>query len=83
MTTRQWMILMLSLLLIAVVLGIAAPECDRACFESYANKYLEALVVHNPSRVPIAKNIKFTENGKIHRIHTILISAPYGMKQGW
>jgi len=23
------------------------------------------------------------KNGKIHRIHTILISAPYGMKQGW
>ena len=44
--------------------GVAAPECGRACLEGFANQYLDALVAHDPSRVPLAKNVKFTENGQ-------------------
>ncbi len=40
------------------------PEhCDRACLEDFANQYLDALVAHNPFGLPLAKDVKFTENG--------------------
>jgi hypothetical protein len=42
----------------------APPDCDRVCLEQFANLYLDALVAHDPSRVPLAKNAKFTENGQ-------------------
>jgi hypothetical protein len=42
----------------------AAAECGRACLEGFANQYLDALVAHDPSRIPIAGNVKFTENGQ-------------------
>jgi hypothetical protein len=40
------------------------PDCDRGCLEGFARQYLDALVAHDPSRVPLAKNVKFTENGQ-------------------
>ncbi len=42
----------------------APPDCDRACLEGLANQYLDAMVAHDPSRLPLAQNIKFTENGQ-------------------
>jgi hypothetical protein len=40
----------------------AAGKCDRACLEGFVNRYLEALAARDPSRVPFADNVKFTEN---------------------
>jgi hypothetical protein len=40
----------------------ATVECDRACLEGFVNQYLAALVARDPSRVPFAANVKFTEN---------------------
>lgn len=40
-------------------------ECDRACLESFADQYLDALVAHDPSQIPLANNVKFTENGQV------------------
>jgi hypothetical protein len=37
-------------------------SCDRACLESIADQYLAAMVAHDPSRAPFAKNLIFTEN---------------------
>ena len=36
--------------------------CDRACLQGFVNRYLDALVAHDPSRLPIAKSVKYTEN---------------------
>lgn len=36
--------------------------CDRACLESIADQYLEAMLQHDPSRAPFAVNLVFTEN---------------------
>jgi hypothetical protein len=44
--------------------GAATGDCDRACLEGFADKYLEALVVHDPSRIPLADTVRFTENGQ-------------------
>lgn len=42
----------------------APPDCDRVCLEGFAVRYLDALAARDPSRVPIAKNVRFTENGQ-------------------
>ena len=42
----------------------AAPACDRACLEGFVDKYLDAVLAHDPARVPFAKGAKFTENGQ-------------------
>lgn len=42
----------------------AGNECDRACLEKFADQYLDAVVTHDPSMVPLADNVKFTENGQ-------------------
>jgi hypothetical protein len=41
----------------------AAPDpCGRACLKDLAGAYVAALVAHDPSRVPLAKDLKFVEN---------------------
>ena len=46
--------------------GFAAAQgnCDRACLEGFVDQYLDAVVAHDPSKAPINKNAKFTENGQ-------------------
>ncbi|HEY4362059.1 MAG TPA: hypothetical protein VGN17_13870 [Bryobacteraceae bacterium] len=42
----------------------AAPACDRACLEAYVDRYLDAVIAHDPAKAPLAKNARFTENGQ-------------------
>src|SRR5438477_11907968 len=37
--------------------------CDRACLEGFVDKYLDAVIAHDPKLLPLARNVKFTENG--------------------
>jgi len=37
--------------------------CDRACLEGFVNRYLNALVAHDSSKLRLAKSVKFTEDG--------------------
>jgi hypothetical protein len=40
------------------------PTCkDRACLESYIDKYMDAMLAHEPSKTLFAENCRFTENG--------------------
>jgi hypothetical protein len=41
----------------------AAEPCDRACLEGFVNQYLAAVVAHDPSRLPLTRNARYTENG--------------------
>ncbi|MEO6340577.1 MAG: hypothetical protein ABIO39_11095 [Caulobacteraceae bacterium] len=42
----------------------AAPRaCDRACLKGMLDGYVSALVTHDPSKIPAATDVKFTENG--------------------
>lgn len=46
--------------------AVAAPqstECDRQCLLGFMNTYLNALVAHDASRLPVTRNVKYTENG--------------------
>src|SRR5215470_4459860 len=38
--------------------------CDRACLEGFVDRYLDALVKHDPSGVPLSATVRFTENGQ-------------------
>lgn len=56
-------------LLAAATLGGAAraqatPACDSACLKGFADQYFAALAKNDPSGLPIAANVKFTENGQ-------------------
>jgi hypothetical protein len=41
----------------------AAPDCDRACLTDIAEKYLSAMLAHDPSQVAMARNVRYTEGG--------------------
>lgn len=71
MTTRNpWSVLKcaaLNLLIAAVAYPAAdspGGRCDRACLEGWLDRYLEALVAHQPARVSLAQTVRFTENGQ-------------------
>jgi len=37
--------------------------CDRACLEKYVDRYLDAMLAHDPSLTLFARDCQFTENG--------------------
>ncbi|MEO8097158.1 MAG: hypothetical protein ABI811_05610 [Acidobacteriota bacterium] len=53
------------LLLLAVSVAaptFAADTCDRGCLRGLVTTYLDALVAHKPAGLPVAANVKFTED---------------------
>ena len=43
-------------------------DCDRACLTGIADAYIAALVAHDPSKVPITPNAKFTEQAQVLKV---------------
>src|SRR5437762_14385076 len=39
--------------------------CDRDCLKGVVDKYVHAMVAHNPKAAPFADKVKFTENGEV------------------
>lgn len=46
----------------------AASRCDRTCLKHYVNAYLQALLAHDPSRLPLAAHYKALYNGKATKV---------------
>ena len=42
----------------------AAKDCDRVCLKGHMDRYLDALVKHDSSTLPLADNLKSIHNGK-------------------
>jgi len=40
----------------------AADTCDRTCLRGFVTAYLNALIAHGPAALPVAANVKFTED---------------------
>jgi hypothetical protein len=40
-------------------------NCNRACLENLVDQYLTALVAHDPKRVPLSKDVMYTENDQV------------------
>jgi len=54
--------------LLVLLSGLASAQgtgpCDRECLNGFVDRYLDALVKHDPTLVPLTRNVKFTENGQ-------------------
>jgi hypothetical protein len=56
-----------ALALASLTAGAATAQpasCDRRCLEDFVDRYLDALVRHDPRAVPIAAAARYTENGQ-------------------
>jgi hypothetical protein len=62
----------IGILTAALVAGVLASDgvsaqggaCDRQCLEGFVDRYLGALIAHDPKAVPLAATVRFTENGQ-------------------
>ncbi|HTB19302.1 MAG TPA: hypothetical protein VK708_14380 [Bryobacteraceae bacterium] len=45
--------------------GSISLKCDRACLEGVLDQYLAALVAHDPKRLPLSVDAKYTENDQL------------------
>jgi len=43
--------------------GGADEGCDRTCLDGFVDQYLSAMLARDPSRLPVTKPVKFTEDG--------------------
>ena len=74
MKRRAWILVVA----VVALLGVASPakargegigasprgiECDRECLKGIVDQFLSSLVAHDPSKAPLAKYVKFTEDG--------------------
>lgn len=48
----------------ATAVPARAAACDRACLGDMITKYVDGVAAHDPSRLPLAANVRFTENSK-------------------
>src|SRR5882672_5124261 len=54
-----------AVVLAAVTAGaVQAADCDRACLKGLITKYVDAMVAHDPSKLPLAANVRFTEDSQ-------------------
>jgi hypothetical protein len=53
-----------ALLLVSIlILPASAQTCDRACLRGMLTQYLNTMVKHDPKPLPLAANVRFTEDG--------------------
>jgi hypothetical protein len=52
----------------AISARAAQPSCDRACLEGFMNQYLDAMVAHDPSHLPVTPAVKFTEDDVVLKL---------------
>jgi len=45
--------------------GPIPTNCDRACLEDLATQYLNAVVAHDPKRMPFAADVRYTEQDQV------------------
>jgi hypothetical protein len=42
--------------------GATGSACDRECLRGFITQYLDAMIAHNPSALPTAPSVRFTED---------------------
>jgi hypothetical protein len=63
MTTKLAFVVGLSLCVPSPVFA-QAGSCDRACLENTVDRFVDAFVKHDPTRVPLTRTVTYTENGQ-------------------
>jgi hypothetical protein len=67
-STAGFTVAVLAVLAVTSGAQAQAARCDRACLIDMMTRYLNAMVAHDPSAVPVAPNVKFTEDGKVLKL---------------
>jgi len=57
----------------------AEQSCDRTCLTGLVDRYLAAMVAHDPAKLPLAKRVKFTEDGVELKLGDALWATATGM----
>jgi hypothetical protein len=57
-------VLLLAGMAISTAATAASPSCDRACLSGLITKYVDALVAHDPAALPLAANVRVTEDSR-------------------
>ena len=57
----------------------AAPACDETCLDGFADQYLAALAVRDPSRLPLATGARYTENTRPLKFGDVLWATASGL----
>jgi hypothetical protein len=52
------------LLLAVAPLPVLAQNCDRACLTDMMTQFIDAVVSHDPSSLPLAENARYTEDSR-------------------
>ncbi len=65
--------------------GAQPSHCDRSCLEGFLDLYVDAVVAHDATQLPLAGEVKFTENGQRLRLddglwHTATGKGGYALK---
>src|SRR5262245_49657471 len=61
---RRWPGLTLIVLLVLSPSTALAQQCDRACLTGMMTQFINALVAHDSSKLPLADNARYTEDSK-------------------
>jgi hypothetical protein len=61
---RRNIFVLCALLMIAFFNVAQAAPCDRDCLAGFVTKYVDALLARNPAALPLAADVKFTEDTK-------------------
>jgi hypothetical protein len=62
MKQTRFVLIAVQLLIAASTAHASAATCDRECLRGFITQYLDALVAHNPSALPLSANVRFTED---------------------
>ncbi len=60
----------------------SAASCDNACLKGFVDGYIDALSHRDATKLPVAKEVKYTENGRVLDLgegfwHTAGAPIPY------
>jgi len=42
--------------------NVGTGDCDRTCLQGLAEQFIDALLAHDPGKVPLAKGVRYSEN---------------------
>src|SRR3954465_14545584 len=51
-----------TLALAAMTISAQAADCDRPCMKGLITQYVDAIVAHDPSKLPMAATYRYTED---------------------
>ena len=57
----------LALTTLLAISAASAATCDRSCLKATLDRYLDAVVEHNPSAAPLSVGFRQTENSMVRR----------------